>query len=297
MCFRSFLVSFVVDARGGAMCGCRHSGVRFLIPPDRACMPTRVTCKLIKKDRLVNPPPLMENEALACRIVQTGPVGTQFLGYDLPSPVASLGLVSPVAATDGVTPIFSWKKLTTFLLITVTLLDFTRVSPQTSFYLSDLVCPLFFLNSATKLFYFLRVSSPWRVSPGSRRPRRPPTSDATTVDISWCSVMLSYRDDGERRWRWCAPVNHWSQGQGRSSSSAVVSGRPRSHRVLDATPTLDSLLRQQLAAALVCNWRRHSCVEQSDRTITRATRGRRPPPRRTRSAARVHIGIRVMSEL
>jgi len=74
-------VSFVVDARGGAMCGCRHSGVRFLIPPDRACMPTRITCKLVKKDRIANPPPLMDNEALACRIVQTAPVGTQFLGY------------------------------------------------------------------------------------------------------------------------------------------------------------------------------------------------------------------------
>jgi len=98
VCFCSFLVSFVVDARGGAMCGCRHSGVRFLIPPDRACMPTRVTCKLIKKDRLVNPPPLMENEALACRIVQTGPVGTQFLGYDLSSlSTDSMRLVVPAA--------------------------------------------------------------------------------------------------------------------------------------------------------------------------------------------------------
>jgi len=70
----------VVDARGGAMCGCRHSGVRFMIPPDRACMPTRVTCKLIKKEKLTNPPPLMEGEALACRIIEMGPVGTQFLG-------------------------------------------------------------------------------------------------------------------------------------------------------------------------------------------------------------------------
>ena len=31
-----------------------------------------------------------------------------------PLAVASLGLVSPEAATDGVTPIFSWKKLATF---------------------------------------------------------------------------------------------------------------------------------------------------------------------------------------
>jgi len=70
----------VVDARGGAHCGCRHSGVRILIPPDRACMPLRVTCKLIKKEKLMTPPPLMEGEALACRIIEMGPIGTQFLG-------------------------------------------------------------------------------------------------------------------------------------------------------------------------------------------------------------------------
>jgi ankyrin len=44
-------------------------------------MPMRVTCKLIKKEKLVSLPPLMEGEALACRIVEMGPVGTQFLGY------------------------------------------------------------------------------------------------------------------------------------------------------------------------------------------------------------------------
>ena len=41
------------------------------------------------------------------------------------------------------------------------------------FYLSDLVSPLFFVNLPTK--FFLRVSPPWRVSPGAVRP----PSDAT----------------------------------------------------------------------------------------------------------------------
>jgi len=44
-------------------------------------------------------------------------------------PVASLGLVSPGVATDGVTYFFPEKNWRPFLLITVTFLDFTRVSP------------------------------------------------------------------------------------------------------------------------------------------------------------------------
>ena len=78
---RSFLVSFMVDARGGAMRGCRHSGVRIVIPPGKACMPTRVTCKLVKKEKLTHPPPLMEGEALASRILEIGPTSAKFLGY------------------------------------------------------------------------------------------------------------------------------------------------------------------------------------------------------------------------
>ena len=77
----SFLVSFMVDARGGAMRGCRHSGVRIIIPPGKACMPTRVTCKLVKKEKLTHPPPLMEGEALASRILEIGPTSAKFLGY------------------------------------------------------------------------------------------------------------------------------------------------------------------------------------------------------------------------
>lgn len=76
----SFLVSFLVDARGGAMRGCRHSGVRLIVPPRRAAAPTRVTCRYLRKDKLAHPPPLMEGEALASRILELGPVGAKFLG-------------------------------------------------------------------------------------------------------------------------------------------------------------------------------------------------------------------------
>merc|ERR1719362_1409284 len=75
-----FLVSFMVDARGGAMRGCRHSGVRVIIPPRKAPMPMRVTCRYLKKDKLIHPPPLMEGEAIASRILELGPAGAKFLG-------------------------------------------------------------------------------------------------------------------------------------------------------------------------------------------------------------------------
>lgn len=77
----SFLVSFLVDARGGAMRGCRHSGVRVIVPPRCAGSPTRITCRYIRPKRMPHPPPLMEGEALASRILELGPVGANFLGY------------------------------------------------------------------------------------------------------------------------------------------------------------------------------------------------------------------------
>ncbi|XP_025412128.1 ankyrin-3-like isoform X4 [Sipha flava] len=75
-----FLVSFLVDARGGAMRGCRQSGVRVIIPPRKAPSPMRVTCRYLRRDKMVNPPPLMEGEALASRILELGPAGAKFLG-------------------------------------------------------------------------------------------------------------------------------------------------------------------------------------------------------------------------
>nr|XP_023654111.1 ankyrin-3-like isoform X3 [Paramormyrops kingsleyae] len=76
----SFLVSFMVDARGGAMRGCRHHGLRIIVPPRKCSAPTRVTCRLVKRQRLACMPPLLEGEALAHRLVEVGPTGTQFLG-------------------------------------------------------------------------------------------------------------------------------------------------------------------------------------------------------------------------
>ncbi|KAG0713074.1 Ankyrin-2 [Chionoecetes opilio] len=62
------------------MRGCRHSGVRVIIPPRKAAMPMRVTCRYLKKDKLVHAPPLMEGEALGSRILEMGPAGAKFLG-------------------------------------------------------------------------------------------------------------------------------------------------------------------------------------------------------------------------
>ncbi|XP_030194209.1 ankyrin-2 isoform X2 [Gadus morhua] len=76
----SFLVSFMVDARGGAMRGCRHNGLRILVPPKKCSAPTRVTCRLVKRHRLATMPPLLEGEGLASRLVEVGPSGAQFLG-------------------------------------------------------------------------------------------------------------------------------------------------------------------------------------------------------------------------
>nr|XP_042902612.1 ankyrin-3 isoform X21 [Parasteatoda tepidariorum] len=78
--WKTFLVSFMVDARGGAMRGCRHSGVRVIIPPRKASMPMRITCRYLRKEKLIHPPPLMEGEACASRILEMGPVGARFLG-------------------------------------------------------------------------------------------------------------------------------------------------------------------------------------------------------------------------
>ncbi|XP_065160957.1 ankyrin-2-like isoform X4 [Atheta coriaria] len=75
-----FLVSFLVDARGGAMRGCRHSGVRVIVPPRSAGSPTRITCRYVRPQRSPHPPPLMEGEALASRVLELGPVGARFLG-------------------------------------------------------------------------------------------------------------------------------------------------------------------------------------------------------------------------
>ncbi|NXH99934.1 ANK1 protein, partial [Pachycephala philippinensis] len=74
-----FLVSFMVDARGGSMRGSRHHGLRVVIPPRACAAPTRITCRLVKPQKLPAPPPLAEEEGLSSRIIALGPAGAQFL--------------------------------------------------------------------------------------------------------------------------------------------------------------------------------------------------------------------------
>lgn len=74
------------------MRGCRHSGVRVIVPPQAASSPLRITCRYVRIHRpnilssnptsYSIPPtlPLGEGEALASRILELGPTGVKFLG-------------------------------------------------------------------------------------------------------------------------------------------------------------------------------------------------------------------------
>merc|ERR1712126_189076 len=73
-----FLVSFLVDARGGAMTGHRHWGMRVVIPPGAVQQPTRVNCRYQSLAKMAFPPPFMEREALASRVVEISPPGERF---------------------------------------------------------------------------------------------------------------------------------------------------------------------------------------------------------------------------
>uniref|UniRef100_A0A1I8JAN9 ANK_REP_REGION domain-containing protein n=1 Tax=Macrostomum lignano TaxID=282301 RepID=A0A1I8JAN9_9PLAT len=78
-----FLVSFLVDARGGAMDASRWPGLRVVIPPSAASAPTRVTCRLMRPGRVARPPQLNDGEGLACRIIELGPHNAPFNGHVL----------------------------------------------------------------------------------------------------------------------------------------------------------------------------------------------------------------------
>eukprot|EP00092_Neocalanus_flemingeri_P032913 GFUD01035795.1.p1 GENE.GFUD01035795.1~~GFUD01035795.1.p1 ORF type:complete len:2735 (+),score=766.32 GFUD01035795.1:100-8304(+) len=73
-----FLVSFLVDARGGAMTGHRHWGMRVIIPPAAVQQPTRINCRYQQLASLPFPPPFMEREALASRVIEVTPAGETF---------------------------------------------------------------------------------------------------------------------------------------------------------------------------------------------------------------------------
>ena len=90
-----FLVSFLVDARGGAMTGTnqselkdvfyngyhtghRHWGMRVIIPPAAVNQPTRIQCRYTQLSSVPYPPPFMEREALASRVIDMSPAGERF---------------------------------------------------------------------------------------------------------------------------------------------------------------------------------------------------------------------------
>ena len=68
-----FLVSFLVDARGGSMTGSRRTGVRVVIPPQAAEQPVRLTIRQLRPDQVLHLPPLSDGEGLASRIIQLTP--------------------------------------------------------------------------------------------------------------------------------------------------------------------------------------------------------------------------------
>jgi len=68
-----FLISFLVDARGGSMTGSRRPGIKMVIPPQSAEQPIRITCRQLRPDQVLHLPPLSEGEGLACRILQLTP--------------------------------------------------------------------------------------------------------------------------------------------------------------------------------------------------------------------------------
>ena len=96
------------------------------------------------------------------------------------STVTALGLVLPGSETEGVTPMFflrkNWRPFFAHHRHFYWLIHSGVTVPPgechpAPFYLSDLVCLLFFVNSPT--IFFRSSVTPWRVSPGAVRP--PPT--------------------------------------------------------------------------------------------------------------------------
>ncbi len=63
----SFLVSFLVDARGGFVEAQRRPDLRFMIPPHAISSPTRIICRLLRPDRVSRLPHLNDGDAFACR--------------------------------------------------------------------------------------------------------------------------------------------------------------------------------------------------------------------------------------
>ena len=55
------------------MTGHRHWGIRVVIPPGAVNQPTRINCRYQPLNSLKFPPPFMEREALASRVIEISP--------------------------------------------------------------------------------------------------------------------------------------------------------------------------------------------------------------------------------
>ena len=75
-----FLISFVADAKGCRMRAARGNRLCFIIPTRSCEQPQRITCRHVRRHKLAAPPPLCEDQALASRVLELGPVGTKFTG-------------------------------------------------------------------------------------------------------------------------------------------------------------------------------------------------------------------------
>ncbi|BHF75266.1 Ankyrin-2 [Sparganum proliferum] len=73
-----FLVSFLVDARGGILDCKRYPGLRFIIPPNASVGPLRIICRFLRYPHSQLLPPLNDGEGLACRMMEMGPIGVRF---------------------------------------------------------------------------------------------------------------------------------------------------------------------------------------------------------------------------
>ncbi|CAH8870047.1 unnamed protein product [Trichobilharzia szidati] len=73
-----FLISFLVDARGGLVEAQRRPDLRFLVPPNAPTGPLRIICRLLRPGIINNPPGFNDGDCLACRIIEMSPYQMRF---------------------------------------------------------------------------------------------------------------------------------------------------------------------------------------------------------------------------
>ncbi|CAH8623633.1 unnamed protein product [Schistosoma intercalatum] len=73
-----FLISFIIDARGGLVEAQRRPGLRFLVPPNAPSGPLRIICRLLRPEAIDNPPIFNDGDCLACRIIEMNPNQMRF---------------------------------------------------------------------------------------------------------------------------------------------------------------------------------------------------------------------------